>query len=319
MGKGKIIRDLTPATSLLDAAGRVLSARLGVVRDYLPLAVNNSDEDPEYVHQLRVGARRARAALDIFALCLPPKAYKTAKKELRTVRQAAGEARDWDVFLLDLLNWKEQNTNQRQQPAMDYLLGYGLGQRSQAQAHLTAVGENQPFAFDRFIAETIVAVRKPDASEIRTLKDLSRPRLARVLSELEQALSEDLTDYEHLHQVRIIGKQLRYTMEIFISCFEEEFRTSFYPAIEEMQEILGAANDSFVAGGRLQALREKTQAVLPKQWTRIRAGIETMIRYHEKRLTQQQQAFQEWLARWQEVGGDSLLSQWMKSSNSPLH
>ena len=35
---------------------------------------------------------RAGAALDIFAICLPPKVYRTARKALRGLRRAAGEA-----------------------------------------------------------------------------------------------------------------------------------------------------------------------------------------------------------------------------------
>src|SRR5579883_2318142 len=82
MGNGKWIPDLTPDTPLADAARRVLTVRLEVVRDSLPLALDKPEKDPEYVHQLRVGTRRARAALDIFAACLPPKVIKTARKTL---------------------------------------------------------------------------------------------------------------------------------------------------------------------------------------------------------------------------------------------
>src|SRR5919204_6722773 len=102
MADGKWIPDLTAATPLADAARRVLIVRLEAVRDYLARALSDSDKDPEYVHQLRVATRRARAALDIFAPCLPAKTYKTAKKHLKGIRRAAGEARDWDVFLASL-------------------------------------------------------------------------------------------------------------------------------------------------------------------------------------------------------------------------
>src|SRR5436853_7724825 len=102
MAEGKWISDLTAEIPLVDAARRVLALRLEVVRDYLQHALAQADKDPEYVHQLRVGTRRAGAALRIFALCLPPKVYKKAGKQLRRIRRAAGEARDWDVFLMEL-------------------------------------------------------------------------------------------------------------------------------------------------------------------------------------------------------------------------
>src|SRR5215831_7032142 len=99
MAEGKWISDLAAETPLVDAARRVLSIRLEVVRDWLGLALREPDKDPEHVHQLRVGTRRAGAALEIFAPCLPEKVYDAARRHLRRLRRAAGAARDWDVFL----------------------------------------------------------------------------------------------------------------------------------------------------------------------------------------------------------------------------
>ena len=83
LASGKWITELKATTPVADAARHVLTVRLEVVRDYLPLALQQADKDPEHVHQLRVGTRRARAALDIFACCLPLKVYNGARKHLR--------------------------------------------------------------------------------------------------------------------------------------------------------------------------------------------------------------------------------------------
>ena len=63
MAEGKWISDLMATTPLADAARLTLGVRLEVVRDYLQQALHQADKDPEYVHQLRVGTRRAVAAL----------------------------------------------------------------------------------------------------------------------------------------------------------------------------------------------------------------------------------------------------------------
>src|SRR5437879_5070487 len=141
MADGKWIKDLTAATPVADAARRVLTVRLEAVRDYLPLALHEPDKDPEYVHQLRVATRRARAALDIFAPCLPPKVHKAAKKRLRRIRRAAGAARDWDVFLATLTGL-EQPPTAKQRPGQDFLIGYALAQRAAAQTHLQKAGKD---------------------------------------------------------------------------------------------------------------------------------------------------------------------------------
>jgi CHAD domain-containing protein len=301
---GKWIHDLKAMTTLADAARHALTVRLQVVRDCLPLAVHEADRDAEHVHQLRVGTRRARAALDIFACCLPAKVHRRARKQLRHLRRLAGEARDWDVFLADLTAWGLQQKS-RLRPGTDCLLGYALAQRAVAQVRLQEAGQDYPFAFDRFLAETVAAVHRPDDPHLVTLLDLARPLLTDLLAQLAKAAAGNLDDYEHLHQVRILGKRLRYAMEVFADCFAPAFREKLYPMVEQMQEVLGNANDSHVAGRRLEALSARLQALVPAQWKRLRPGLEALRQYHQARLPRQRQHFQDWWERWQQLGGEA--------------
>ena len=86
MAGGKWISDPEATTPVADAARHVLTVRLEVMRDHLPFALHEADKDPEHVHRFRVGTRRARAALDIFAYCLPVKACNAARKQMRGIR-----------------------------------------------------------------------------------------------------------------------------------------------------------------------------------------------------------------------------------------
>jgi CHAD domain-containing protein len=311
MADGKWINELKPTTSVTDAARRVLTVRLEVVRDYLPLALREHDKDPEYVHQLRVGTRRAGAALDIFAICLPEKTYKTARKQLRRIRRAAGEARDWDVFLLELT---KRQRGRKPQAGIDFLVGFALANRVAAQAHLEEANARFPFQFDRLLAETVAAVHRPRVSPLpRTLIHLARPLLSRLLQELDQAAGRDLDDYGNLHQVRIAGKRLRYAMEVFGECFDPAFREQLYPSVEEMQEILGHANDSHVASERLKTLRERLRVTVPDQWKRLKPGIDRLRRFHERRLPEERQRFLEWWKRWQGAGTEMALAELVKT------
>jgi CHAD domain-containing protein len=306
MAEGKWISGLTATTDLADAARRVLAVRLEVVRDYLPLALHQADEDPEYVHQLRVGTRRAGAALEIFALCLPAKAYRKARRKLRDLRRAAGEARDWDVFLLDLAE-RERQAPERQRYGLDFLLGYALGQRTAAQGRLEEASPPVPFGMDRLLADTLAAIGPPSQDGFRTLLDLARQHLGVLVEELHQAATEDLEDYDHLHQVRILGKRLRYAMEIFAECFPPLFREELYPRVEDMQEILGKANDSHVAAQRLQALKRRLQTLRALAWKRLGPGVDALLRYHQRRLPQQRRQFHKWWAHWLKQGAEARL------------
>jgi CHAD domain-containing protein len=300
---GKWVNDLTAATPLADAALRVLGVRLAVVREYRGLALHEHVKDPEYVHQLRVSTRRAGAALDIFAACLPEKVYRKARKQLRAVRRAAGAARDWDVFLLDLAGLAEKRPG-RQRAGLDFLTGYALGQREAAQGALEAAEAGYPFAFEHMVARVLHAVGPAEAGP-STLLGLARPVLSRLLADLDQAAARDLDDYGNLHQVRIAGKRLRYAMEVFAGCFPPPFREVHYAAVEEMQEILGRANDSHVAGQRLRGLCERLPVMLPEAWKRYRPRIKGLLQFHDERLPEERRRFEEWWQKWRQSGGEA--------------
>jgi CHAD domain-containing protein len=313
---GKWISELKATTPVADAARHVLTVRLEGVRDYLPLALQQAFNDPENVHQLRVGTRRARAALDIFAACLPSKVYKGARKHLRNIRQVAGEARDWDVFLASLTQ-RAREPGRKLRPGLDCLVGYAVAKREAAQLQLEEAGKNLPFAFERFLAETVAAVQKPNDPRLCTLADLALPRLTGLLRELDEAASLNVDDHAHLHQIRIVCKRLRYAMEVFGDCFDSAFRAELYPAVEAMQEILGNANDSFVACRRLDVLSAHLQALAPVEWKRLRPSLEGLRQYHQSRLFQEQECFQDGWSRWCQSCGEAAFSALLDKAGEP--
>ncbi len=303
MASGKWMTGLTADTTLAEAARHALTERLEVVRKALAPALQEADRDPEHVHQLRVATRRGRAVLDVFAVCLPAKVVKRARRALRDLRRAAGEARDWDVFLQTLAE-RQRRPPVRQRPGLDFLTGHALTQRLAAQERLIEVGQHHPIASDRLLAETVAAVRRPHEFDGRELIDLARPTLACLLGDLEAAAGRDLHDYESLHQVRIAGKRLRYAMELFADCFAPAFKDELYPAVEAMQEILGDANDSHVACGRLVQLRARTELLLGEQANRLLPGFDGLLRYHEQRLPKERKRFETWWACWRKTSGE---------------
>lgn len=284
------------------AAHEVLALRLGVVRDRLPAAVFHADDDVEHVHQLRVGTRRAGAALNIFADSLPSRLFNQARKSLRTLRRSAGEARDWDVFL-EMLQTRLNRSAPKQRRGLDFLLGFAHGERVLAQDHLHQAYDAKAEKFGTRVDQVLHAleIARPGGP---TLSELAVPMLTRLLRELHTAARGDLTHYEALHQIRILGKQLRYAMEIFESCFASEFRQHYYPAIVEMQDILGLANDSHVASQRLGSLRMRLMRTQPRQWPQYQPGVETLLRLHERRLPEQRRKFEKWWQDWLQSGAE---------------
>jgi len=304
MADGKWIDGLDATTDLVAAARRVLAVRFARVRDHLPAVVAPADDDPEHVHQLRVATRRADAALRTFRSCLPDRTFKDARRRLRRLRRAAGAARDWDVFGEELAA-RMTDAAARDVAGLEYLAGYAQGQRDAAGPGLVAAVEDHQRDFDARLEELLDAAASP--GEGARLLNLARPELARLQAELERAAAADLDDYANLHQVRIAGKRLRYAMEPFAGCFPAAFRDEAYPRIEELQEILGRANDSHVANERLTALRDRLKRTAPALWKRARAGMEGLLRFHQRRLPRERKQFAAWWDRWQEDGKAALL------------
>jgi CHAD domain-containing protein len=299
---GKWVKGLSGEMPVAEAARRVLEERLLAVGKQLPGVLEGVGKDPEPVHQLRVGSRRAAAALRLFGDCLPGKAAKKAKKKLRKLRQAAGEPRDWDVFRMEVLARRAERPA-GEHAGLDFLAGYALGRRHAAQPALEAACRGaMPFA--ELVGKTVGAVRRSGNGE--TLG----ARAARLIAELAEGLQEPEPVNGHdnagLHQVRIRGKQLRYAMEVFGACFPEAFRAEVYPQVEQLQEMLGRLNDSHVAVLRLTELCGRIEQACPELWPEVRPGVEEWVRGHKKRMASDRGRFRRWWSRWQAEGGPAL-------------
>lgn len=293
MSEGKWLHHLTATTPAADAARKMLRVRLSTVAHFLNLALRAFEKDTEFVHQLRVGARRAVTALDVFASCLPAKIYRRARRKLRRLRRAAGRARDWDVFLLAL------DRDAPLLPGKEFLLGYALGQRLLAQERLETAAGGFRAGFARFARKVVKAVRPPQAGRRgRVLLDLAQPLLAKQLKHFDRAAARNPNNLEYLHRARIAGKKLRYTMEVFANCYAASFREKLYPAVEEVQEILGRFNDSQMASLRLTALKDRLRAFHPKEWKQFRPEIEALLRRHQSVLPREKRNFMKWWKQW---------------------
>lgn len=293
MAEGKWIDGLSPEMRPEKAARLVLETRLASVLHWLPKASREAEHDPEYVHQLRVSTRRTDAALKLFRDCLPKWAYRQAREQLRSLRRAAGAARDADVLLIELHDRVKRSAS-KEIPRLDYLIGYAMGLRAGATPGLEVL------PVDSFREITLPLLDEIRAPSETCLIDLARAALVRLTERFDQALAGKLSDYAHLHQVRIAGKRLRYGLEVFAGCFPAKLRDEVYPYIENMQEHLGRINDSRVNVERLLMIRRNL-----KSWgtagERAKPGIETMLRSHQRRLPGERKRFMELLKVWETV------------------
>jgi len=251
--KSKWIQGTSPEEPVSRAARDALRARLRTVQYYLPLAAHKSDRDIEYVHQLRVATRRAVAAVSIFRPLFSPKKADWLEKQLTRVRRAAGDARDYDVLCRRLAPWVQQQPTRPRVALLEQVESL----REDAQKPvLKAYTHLERRRFDRRVKQLLKRIRWRESGAQRDEPSFSAAAsrfLGDAIDSFFLAGECDQHDAAAVHQFRILGKQLRYSMEVFAGAFDAEFRASLYPLIEEVQEKLGEMNDHVTAIERFTA------------------------------------------------------------------
>jgi CHAD domain-containing protein len=93
-----------------------------------------------------------------------------------------------------------------------------------------------------------------------SFRNWAEMRLGQAAENFFSAVPNQVTDLSALHQFRIRGKQLRYTLELLAPAFGPELRKVHYPIVEELQEQLGKVNDCVAADARLRRWRRKSDS-----------------------------------------------------------
>lgn len=225
-------------------ARRALDQRLKAVWYYAPLAAKHCDENIEYVHQLRVATRRARAALHIFSDILPDRRMRWMKKRLRRLRRAAGSARDLDVLGERL---RKTVDDKKFSHLGDVIEQIDASRRKVQKPLIASYRKAKRDGFKTRARALARSVRWRRDEQEPTFSDASRMMLAPLVDEFFTAAAADLSDIKKMHRMRIAGKRVRYAMELLAGAFHEAFRGELYETVTEVQESLGTINDHATA------------------------------------------------------------------------
>lgn len=69
---------------------------------------------------------------------------------------------------------------------------------------------------------------------------------------------------ENLHDVRISIRRVRYSMELFITCFDRKLFLRFYGRVEKLQDLSGSVRDLDVLLENVKSLAEKEKIKVSK-------------------------------------------------------
>ncbi|NIA68842.1 CYTH and CHAD domain-containing protein [Pelagibius litoralis] len=235
--------------------------------------------DPEGVHQMRVGLRRFRSALSVFSELLPEDHHRWLNTEARWALNALGPARDWDVFLAELLAPVEAN-----RPGdKDLAVLRKVAEKRRAEAYQQVREAVSEPRYTRFLlrlggwledrAWHCAALTPAQAVWLdQPLITLANKLLTkRHRKTLKLGKHFDRLSVEKRHEVRIAMKKLRYTTEFFRALYPAKTEKPYLKAMRGLQESLGHLNDVAVAETLLAELAG------PRAGARRPAGLDQAI------------------------------------------
>jgi CHAD domain-containing protein len=211
-----------------------------------------ADQDPEALHQMRVGLRRLRTAMEAFgfALELPP---AVSLSHLRKFAQGLGAVRDLDVLRAEL---EAQELPELEKAALKPVLKAMHKQRSRVFKQLKKMLHSK--SYRKFKQSLETWLERPQYGAIAklpllpVLPDLLLPQVSQILLHpawlISTAPSMAVVLQEHgftLHDLRKQMKRIRYQTELFVDHYNEAFAAQV-EEFKQMQEILGRIQDSAV-------------------------------------------------------------------------
>jgi CHAD domain-containing protein len=301
-------RALAPPEVELVALGKKPSAA-DLVRQAISAAVDRImrhdpgvriGDDPEDVHQARVGTRRLRSDLRTFGPLLEEEWLSPLRDELRWLGGALGAVRDTDV-LIERLRRQAAALPEPDTAALAPIFRRLAKDRDQARAELIEALEGPRYV--ALLERLIDAAGDPQtrkAAEAQATEVV--PGLAagpwRTLQKAVKALPSDPPDAD-LHRIRILAKRTRYAGEAAAPLVGKK-AAAFAKAVADLQEVLGDHQDAVVAEAWLRAAVDGADAAVS-----LAAGELIAVQ-----MAEAAEGRRRWRTAWKKASADKLRT-WM--------
>jgi CHAD domain-containing protein len=209
-------------------------------------------KDLEDVHAMRVATRRQRAAWRVFGPSFRPGRTKRYRNGLRDVASRLGTVRDLDV-LLEAADAYRADQPVIEQRALEPLLRDWREHRDDARVLLIRELDSDGYRrwlddYRDFVRTEGAAVLPVGPTQPHRIKDTAA---SRIWNAYEQVRGYEAVlrwaDVETLHELRIAGKWLRYTLEFVREALGDE-AAPLIERVTALQDHLGLMNDADVSG-----------------------------------------------------------------------
>lgn len=227
------------------SAGVAASA---ILRSTLEQIEGNADgvataDDPEWIHQMRVGLRRLRSALALLRPLAGDAELRAVATEARWIADLLGTARDLDVFASETLPPLAAAAG----AAAEALAPLAEDVRRRiAQARAEASAAVRSPRFQRLLlALGALAASVAGLGGAPSARGFAQDALGRRHKQLVRAgaaLADGSPDERH--RARIAAKKLRYAAEFFAASFPGPRGEAYRLALAGLQDVLGRLNDA---------------------------------------------------------------------------
>jgi len=239
---------VTADDHIAEAGRKVMRFHLARMLDYE--AGTRSGLDSEDVHKMRVATRRQRAAWRVFGEAFRPGRTKRYREGLREIAGRLGAVRDLDVQL-EAADAYRADLPVAEQRALEPLMNAWRSHREDARVLL--LRELDADGFRRWVDEYRDFVRT-EGAQVLAVGPVQPHRVrdtapSRIWAAYEAVRGYEpvlrWADVETLHELRIAGKWLRYTLE-FVREALGPGSAPLIARVTAMQDHLGLLNDADV-------------------------------------------------------------------------
>ena len=245
---------------VLDAAQRVL--REMFCQFTTNLNALRSSDDPEVVHQARIGWRRFKSACRLFRPALAVVALPSWQP-LQALLTCLGELRDLDVALAETLPpFADAYTAGDIRRAESWqAMTQALLHAADLQRKTVRYALQEPAVGASLLATTqwlegLSALRGAGDAVLESkvsLRRWARRRILRLHAQLQRARKEADTP-DNLHRVRILAKRTRYGIESLRAFLPRRRRQRWYQQAMSLQTSIGSTRDVMQAGALVARL-----------------------------------------------------------------
>lgn len=266
-------------------------------------------KDIEHIHQMRVASRRLRNALEHFKDCFPRKRRAVWEKEIKRITRSLGSARDLDIKIELVNQLYEDSLDAKYKPGYNRLLLRLKQSRSKAQKKVEkTINKLQEKKVLKKMAGHFKGLTADSEEIYLYIPSLYQRAFTAINDTLVDFLSYENDVHspensEKLHAMRIAGKHLRYSIEMFAPIYRKAL-LPYIQVMKDVQDDLGTIHDCDVWITWLHKFIDKEQSRIEDYFgntgplKRLLPGIDHLI---QNRRQERNKAYQSFIRTWENL------------------